>query len=407
MKIIIYGINFSPELTGVGKYTGEMAEWLADQGEEVLVITAPPYYPEWKIGAGYSASKYRFEENSGMKIWRCPIWLPKHKTGLKRILHLLTFAVSSLPVLFKQIFWKPDIIIVIEPTFFCAPLALIAAKICASKSWLHIQDFEMDAAFSLGLLKTSFLQKIIFFFEATILHRFDMVSTISNRMLDKLRGKGVEKSRGLLFPNWVDTELIRPLSGPSPMRKELGISEDKVVALYAGNMGQKHGLETLIHVAKNLRTNPEIEFVLCGQGVARPLVQSLTSDLSNVHCLPLQPTERLNDLLNLADIHLLPQRADAADLVMPSRLTGMLASGRPVIATAHSGTEIAQVLKPRGLVVEPEDSHVFEEALLWLAEHPEERDRMGKSGREFAVENLNKEKILRNFEKKLTLLANL
>lgn len=55
MKILVYGINYSPELTGIGKYTGEMVEWLAAQGHEVRVISAPPYYPQWQVGENYSA----------------------------------------------------------------------------------------------------------------------------------------------------------------------------------------------------------------------------------------------------------------------------------------------------------------------------------------------------------------
>ena len=80
--------------------------------------------------------------------------------------------------------------------------------------------------------------------------------------------------------------------------------------------------------------------------------------------LPLQPVERLNALLNLADIHVLPQRSDAADLVMPSKLTGMLASGRAVIVTAHKGTELAEVVGDIGCIVPPEDPFALSNAIL-------------------------------------------
>ena len=142
MHVLIYGINYAPELTGVGKYTGEMAEWLSVKGVEVKVITAPPYYPHWKIGYGYSCAQYKVENIKGIEVWRCPIWIPERKTGFKRILHLLSFAASSFPILLKQIFWKPNILIVIEPTFFCAPLSIMIAKISGAKSWLHVQDLN-------------------------------------------------------------------------------------------------------------------------------------------------------------------------------------------------------------------------------------------------------------------------
>lgn len=94
MKILVYGINYSPELTGIGKYTGEMVEWLAAQGHEVRVITAPPYYPQWQVGENYSARRYKREEGAAT-VWRCPLYVPKQPSTLKRLLHLGSFAVSS------------------------------------------------------------------------------------------------------------------------------------------------------------------------------------------------------------------------------------------------------------------------------------------------------------------------
>ena len=107
MKILVYGINYSPELTGIGKYTGEMVEWLAAQGHEVRVITAPPYYPQWQVGENYSAWRYKREEGAAT-VWRCPLYVPKQPSTLKRLLHLGSFAVSSFFPLMAQRRWKPD-----------------------------------------------------------------------------------------------------------------------------------------------------------------------------------------------------------------------------------------------------------------------------------------------------------
>src|SRR4051794_25657468 len=114
-KILLYSINYSPELTGIGKYNGEMAAWLVNNGYEVRVVTAPPYYPDWRVQEGYSAWKYAKERIDGTQIWRCPIWVPRKPSGLKRLLHLLTFALSSLPVMLLQLFWRPHLLLVIEP----------------------------------------------------------------------------------------------------------------------------------------------------------------------------------------------------------------------------------------------------------------------------------------------------
>ncbi|EKD88194.1 MAG: hypothetical protein ACD_35C00012G0001, partial [uncultured bacterium] len=118
-------------------------------------------------------------------------------------------------------------------------------------------------------------------------------------------------------------------------RKKLGISDNQCVVLYSGNMGYKQGLNQIIEMAKLLENNTQIVFLLCGNGAARPGLELLAQDLRNIKFLDLQPIENLNELLNSADIHFLPQQANAADLVMPSKLTGMMASDKPIIVTAN------------------------------------------------------------------------
>lgn len=109
MKILIYGLNYAPELTGVGKYTAEMAALLASRGHEVRVVCAPPYYPEWHVADNYTSWQYQRETRDGVTIWRAPLWVPTHPNGLKRMLHLMSFAASSLPLLARQILWRPQV----------------------------------------------------------------------------------------------------------------------------------------------------------------------------------------------------------------------------------------------------------------------------------------------------------
>jgi colanic acid biosynthesis glycosyl transferase WcaI len=127
----------------------------------------------------------------------------------------------------------------------------------------------------------------------------------------------------------------------------------------------------------------------------------MSEGLQNILWLPLQPIERLNDLLNLADIHLLPQRSDAADLVMPSKLTGILASGRPVVATAVPGTQVAGIAEACGIVTHPGNAEEFTKAILELAGAPERRMELGSAAREYAVRNLERDEVLSQFERDL------
>ncbi|SFP31501.1 glycosyltransferase WbuB [Variovorax sp. 770b2] len=409
MKILLYSMNFTPELAGIGKYSGEMAEWLAARGHEVRVIAAPPFFPQWAVFEGHSAWAYRKSEANGITVWRAPTWVPAKPRTLARVAHLFSFMLSSMPLLLAQARWKPDLVFVVEPPLFCAPAVLLFSKMLGIKSWLHIQDYEVDAAFGLGWVRGAGVRRFALAAERWLLGKFNRVSTISGAMLEKARGKGVGEARLVLFPNWVDVSAIRPATGAAArptdddtgFRAELGIPADALVVLYSGSLGSKQGIELLAEAARLLVYARDIHFVICGNGPSREALMSACMRLRNVHFLDLQPAARLNELLGMADIHVLPQRADAEDLVMPSKLAGMLASGKAVIVTANPGTELGRVMTNRGLVVPPGDAAVLADAIEQLALSPTVREALGAAGRAFAQAELDQNAILSRFEQEL------
>ncbi|MDP1663597.1 MAG: glycosyltransferase WbuB [Methylobacter sp.] len=406
MKILIHSINFSPDLVGIGKYSAEMAEWLVAQGHEVRVVTAPPYYPQWQISDGYANRWHKDRrrqprEKKGLTVYRCPLWVPAEPSGPKRLLHLASFMLSSFPVMLRQIFWRSDVVLVVKPALFCVPQAWLVARLSGAKAWLHIQDFEIDAAFGLGMLPAGGLQRWLLVAERLLIRRFDRVSTISFKMLERLGSKGVESNRTFFFPNWVDLGEIHPLATESEFRDRLGILPNHVVALYSGNMGEKQGLEIVLEAAALLQKDSDIRFVLCGDGTSRLRLQKKYTGLANVVWLPLQPLEVLNELLNLADMHLLPQRGDVADMVMPSKLLGMLASGRPVLTNAHADTQVGGVVSQCGIVSFSDDPHALSVVLTSLASDPDKRKKLGMVGRRIAEKQFSKEVVLRKFEQEL------
>jgi colanic acid biosynthesis glycosyl transferase WcaI len=443
-KILIYTINFAPDLVGIGKYSGEMATWLAGRGHNVRVVTAPPYYPDWSVKKGYSASRWNRNTSNGIDVWRCPIWVPKRPGAVYRILHLASFALSSFPILLFSALWKPSCVWVVVPSLLSCPVALIVAWVSSAKSWLHIQDYEIDVAFELGILRGTWLRRIALWAELRLFRRFDMVSAISRRMLKATLKKGVDENRLYLFPNWVDLanfncligDEVQPSDVSNPYRQNMGIPPETVVALYSGNMGIKQGLEILGDVAKlsfehsqkeSSSRKPKVNraFVFCGNGPGLSGLKKMCEDLPNVYFLDLQPAECLPDLLAMADIHLLPQRADASDLVMPSKLTGMLASGRPVVVTTNSGTELSEVIEgtfnpisrshssareaqhhfythqPCGLVVPPGDAKSMESAVRALGGDLKLRQRLGAAGSSYAKNFLDRDVVLEKFESRL------
>lgn len=364
-KVLIYGMNFSPEIAGVGKYTGEIAEYLSGQKADVTVVTTPPHYPGWSVRDGYK-NAYSVESRKGMKVFRVPLFLKENMGGVWRLIAPLSFALTSAPVaLWRILRHRPDIVICIEPTLFAAPLAILAAKAVGARTVLHSQDLEVDAAFAVGHLKANkWLQKAAFMFEKTTLKMFDRIITISERMAGKLVEKTGNPEQVVIVRNWVDLEHIYPLGRTSAYRQELGYADDDFIVLYSGNIGAKQGLDTLLESARKLEdSHRKIKFVIAGEGPAKKSLMAKYAGLTNVQFLPFQPYERFNEFMNLASLHALPQERGAADLVLPSKLGGMLASGAPVVVTADMGTELANFLGDSALITPPGDVDALTRAI--------------------------------------------
>ncbi|MFA9594936.1 colanic acid biosynthesis fucosyltransferase WcaI [Citrobacter telavivensis] len=401
MRILVYGINYSPELTGIGKYTGEMVEWMAREGHEVRVITAPPYYPQWKVGARYSAWRYRREEGDAT-VWRCPLYVPKQPSTLKRLLHLGSFALSSFFPLMAQRRWKPDRIIGVVPTLFCTPGMRLLAKLSGARTLLHIQDYEVDAMLGLGLAgngKTGKVAQLATAFERSGLHNVDNVSTISRSMMNKAQEKGVAAEKVIFFPNWSEVSRFQNVNDDDviTLRQRLGLPDDKKIILYSGNIGEKQGLENVIMAAEQLREQPLI-FAIVGQGGGKARLEKMARDrgLHNVLFSPLQPYEALPALLKMGDCHLVVQKRGAADAVLPSKLTNILAVGGNAVITAEPETELGQLcdnFTGIAVCVEPESVDALVAGIAQALAMP----KNNTVAREYAERTLDKENVLRQF----------
>ena len=369
-KLMMATPSYAPEMTGVGRYAGELAENLVDRGFHVTVVTTPPHYPGWYVRAPYRSNRYLHETMGRVDVWRCPIFIPRRAGGMYRLLSSLSFGLSAAPVLvWRILIGRPDIVVCVEPTLAVAPALLLASKIVGARCVLHVQDIELDAALAVGHLRLSgFPLRLANGIDRFIRRRFDRIITISSTMVQNLVRKGVDEARIRLIRNWVDTQRIRPIGGAPAYRKELGINTDEIVCLYSGQIGRKQALDLVLYAAEYLKMDRRFCFVIAGDGPELANLKHRFGKLPNVKFLPLQPEERLGEFLNLADIHLLPQHAGMSELVLPSKLGGMLASGGRILVTAHKDSELALFLGNSSEIVEPGNIIEIVESLKRMAE---------------------------------------
>lgn len=400
MNVLILGLNYAPEPVGIGPYTTGMAEALAAAGHQVSVVCAQPYYPHWRVEPPYRGARAVTGLEGRVRVTRVPIYVPSRPSGSRRLLHHLSFALRAFPALLgegrRQ---RPGVVIAIAPSLLSAAVARAVARWLGARLWLHVQDFEVDAAFATGLLNDAgVLSRAARAFESWSLQA-DRVSTISPQMCARLANRGVPAGRIIEFRNWATLDDI---AAPtlSSYRTEWGIDRP-FVAVYSGTIANKQGIELIVETAHRLRHRRDLVFVVCGDGPRREHLLAAASGLDNIEFRPLQPRERLGDLLALASVHLLPQIAGAADLLLPSKLTNMLASGRPVVATASPGTGIANEVEGCGLLVEPGDGAQFARAIERLIDDPGLRAAMGEQARFRAEERWSAKRILGRFERQL------
>ncbi|KRQ17390.1 WcaI family glycosyltransferase [Bradyrhizobium manausense] len=404
MRVLLVGINYAPDLIGVAKYNTELCESLAAEGHEVRVITAPPYYPAWEIPPSFSNHYFRSRHIDGVRVRRTPIYVPARPSGAKRLVHHASFALSSaVPVLMEALSWRPDVMIAVAPSLMSAAFVSFVARRVGAKSWLHVQDFEVDAAFDLGLLRNPSLRKCMLRAEAAILKSFDNVSTISHAMVERLRIKGLRPDKIAEVRNWIDTTAICPGPRTTKYRQQLNLAEGDIIGLYSGTMSNKQGLELVIEAAIGLeRSHPHIHFILAGEGPHRMRLEQLAAGHRNIHFLGLQPKDSFNQLMATADFHLIPQKAEAADLVLPSKLGAIFASARPVIAMAEEGTGLAAEVANAGLVIPPGDSSALKVAICQLGEARALREHYGEEGRRRALDRWDRRTIVRRWSEAMT-----
>jgi colanic acid biosynthesis glycosyl transferase WcaI len=154
MRIAIVGINYAPEEIGIGRYSTDMATGLAARGHTVSMIAGQPYYPQWSVFPGYKGRGWTTRTERGVSVTRCPHYVPSSPNGLRRVLHLLSFTASALrPALALALAprdRRPQVVMCIAPSLLSVPVAWLAARLSGARLWLHVQDFEVEAAAATG-----------------------------------------------------------------------------------------------------------------------------------------------------------------------------------------------------------------------------------------------------------------
>ncbi|MDP5077024.1 MAG: glycosyltransferase WbuB, partial [Nonlabens sp.] len=366
----------------------QMVEALVNAGAYVNVVTAFPYYPQWKISAEYAKkSNYLIENHSRTTVYRYKQYVPAQPTFLKRIIHILSFTKGAFFNLRK--IEKADLVISVIPFTTSAWLAGKHAKHHGIKSWVHIQDFEFDAAMQSGLSGgKGWIFNILFDIEKRVLNNATVVSTISHKMMLKLGSKTTSKQ--FYLPNWIDANMV----DPSVLKTHRYLNSGKFKLLYSGNVGDKQDWDFFLAFAKAL-PQEFYEIIIVGAGSKYTTLKKMVN-LPHVHFYKPVILSELSSLLCSADAHFLFQKTEVLDTVMPSKLLGMMASAKPSLVLGNADSEIREVMEAAQAGTYMSIANVLQaidKVEEWRTQ-PAQRVIMGNHARDYVLKTFAREPIL-------------
>jgi colanic acid biosynthesis glycosyl transferase WcaI len=387
--ILLWSPNYAPEPTGIPPLVTDAAEWLAERGHRMEVVTAVPNYPERRIHPEYRGVFSRRELRGGVVVHRSWLRARPERTFADKALYELTISTCALPNAIRSA-RRADVIVCVIPTLLAATYAAGLARLLNKRLVLWVQDLVLSAAqavtVSAGATRVLSAAKRL---EGAALRSAEKIVVCSPGFGDYLSQYGVDPAKVETIHNWADLDSIQSLPPNGNGRPSR--------FLYAGNLGFTQGLETLIDAA---RLNGGVSVEIVGAGNAGDEVRRLAQSVPNVRVR--EPVERsaYPHLLASADAHIVLQRRISAGANLPSKIATSLASGRPIIASIESLTPAADLLRKSGaaILVEPESPVALAEGMRELARDPERRAEMGRRGRAFAEEHLAKEPALRRLE---------
>jgi colanic acid biosynthesis glycosyl transferase WcaI len=383
VRLVVVCPHFEPDVAPTGAVVTRLVEELARRGHILEVVTSLPWYRHHRVEEPFAGRLVRHEDAPWGHITRIHPFPTVDKRNLfGRALAFAGFSV--LAGILGARGARADGVLAVSPPLTLGLAGWAAARARHGPLVFNIQDVYPDVAVELGMLTNRRLVSAARRLERWCYERATAVTVLSDDLRDNVRAKLSHKEKVRVIPNFVDTEWIQPGGRDNEYRREHGLTE-KFVVMYAGNVGLSQPLDLVLEAARAFVDEPDVAFVINGQGAGRAALEARAAGLGNVSFVDMQPRERLPELLAAGDVHLVLLRRGLARASVPSKTYSILAAGRPVVASVDGGTEVARIVEGAGagIAVPAEDSAALIEALGRLVSQREEAVAMGLAGRAF------------------------
>jgi glycosyltransferase involved in cell wall biosynthesis len=399
MRLLLLNQFFHPDLAATSQLATDLAVDLAAAGIEVTALASSGTY----LGGEALPARGR---HAGVEIVRVRATSHGRRTLLHRAADYASFYLSSaarLATLPRQ-----DVVVALTTPPLIAAAALVPKALRGSRLVCWVQDLYPEIAVAFGALRPgSVATRLMAAASRAVFRRADAVVALGEEMRARCVAAGAAPERTHVIPNWADGTGVRPVPhAENPLRAEIA-GDARFVAMYSGNMGRGHDVETLLDAARLLRDRREIAFVFAGDGAKRPLVEAAARELPNLRLAPYQPRERLAESLSAADLHLVTLSREVEGLAEPSKLYGIMAAGRPTLYVGPERAEVARTLQREGCGrrVANGDARGLADAIVALAGDPGARVEMGEMARRALEARYQRSVATRRFREVVTAVA--
>ncbi|MGO8804330.1 glycosyltransferase family 4 protein [Candidatus Binatus sp.] len=396
-RVLFLNRSFWPDREATGQFLTELCDDLS-RDHEVTIVAGPS---RERDSAGFHLwSREQRGKVSIVRTWGTGF---SKSNLLGRLVNLGTYYLLAAVVALRLP--RPDVIVAETDPPLLGALAAVLKRRWGCRLIYNVRDLYPDIAEATGGVRNPLLLGLLRHANDYAYKRSDLIVTLGHDMADRIVNKGVPADKVVVVPDWVDCGRIRPLES-NPFRRNFG---EKFVVMYSGNIGLSQQLEAVLEAADRLRDDQRILFAMIGEGARKKWLEerARSMGLPNVIFMPYQPLENLAESLTAADLHLIPLAPGAAGCLVPSKIYGILAAGRPFIAMMEASAEVAQIAREDavGFVVRPGDVDGLVGAIREAVDAPERLKQMGVRARRLAELRFDRIKVTGRFGSMLASVA--
>lgn len=381
MKIIFLTHYFPPEVNAPATRTFEHCREWVKSGHQVTVITCFPNHPYGRIYPGYRHRLWQKEQIDGIDVIRVGTYLAANEGFLLRTLNFVSYmGAASIASIFAP---KSDVVISTSPQFFCGLAGFIASRLKGVPWVLEVRDLWPDSIVAVGAMREGRLIRLLSRMEAWAYRKADRIVSVTESFKEHIEARAGAGHKVAVVKNGVDLDSFATPRPDPELRRKLGL-EGKFVAAYVGTHGMAHGLEVVLEAAALLRDEPDIAFLLVGEGAEAQRLRAMREEagLANVVMLGQQPRELMPALWALTDAALvLLRRSEVFKTVIPSKLLEAMGTGRPVVLGVEGEAKAILEGTGCGIAIEPENAAQLADAVRRLARDPDLARELGANGR--------------------------